>query len=47
MDKDIELSNTAPVGLKCLLLQRKKRKKKEKKEKTLGRRKVRKVREIK
>ena len=44
MDKDIELSNTAPVGLKCLLLQRKKI---EKKEKTLGRRKVRKVREIK
>lgn len=43
MDKDIELSNTAPVGLKCLLLQRKKRKKKEKKEKTLGRRKVREI----
>lgn len=33
MDKDIELSNTAPVGLKCLLLQRKKRKVKRKKEK--------------
>lgn len=44
MDKDIELSNTAPVGLKCLLLQRKKRREnKEKKEKTLGRRKVREI----